>query len=87
LARRHDCQAIDLEARGRRLHAARGRSEHPQRRGVVRLRARPHKDRLEGRGKSPEDELLALTVKLKELDGAEAAPRYVPGLPNPWRAP
>lgn len=46
----------------------RGRSEHPQRRGMVRLRAGPTRSG-STRGSGAADALLALAVRLKELGG------------------
>ena len=60
-------QADYMAAHGRRVRAASGQSEDPQRRGMVRLARHPDKDRLEGRGSGRQDALLALTVHLMGL--------------------
>ena len=61
-------QAIRLEADGRGL-ASRGRVDpkvHSAEEWCAWARG-PNKERLEGRGTGPQDALLELTVKLKEL--------------------
>ena len=69
LARGDGRQAVQLGDQGRGLWAARDRSGHPQHRGVVCLGRGPDKERVEGRGPSPQDALRQLALRLKELKG------------------
>ena len=60
-------EAVQLEAHGRGLRPARGRSEGHSAEEWCAWARGPNKERLEGRGTGSQDALLELTVKLKEL--------------------